>query len=94
VLNHLPLSLSLWQWNDLALSHVVHKLAWQLLKSFLGQQCRIMLEVIEGNELNNISGSVSSERLREQCLIITIKLVHHTEISVTNTHDDDRQRVV
>ena len=53
-----------------------------------------MLEVIERNELDDIGSSVSSQRLRVESLIITIELVHHTEVSITHTHDDDREWVV
>lgn len=78
----------------MSLSHVVDELARQFLQSLLGQKSRVMLEIVEGNELDDISSSVFTELTREKSFIVTIKLVHHAEISITDTNNNDSKWVI
>jgi len=94
VLDLFSLSLRSGQWWNISLPHVADKLSRQLIKRFLSQKRRVMLEVIERNKLDNVGGSVPPQLLAVKSLVVTIKLVHHLEISIANTDNDDRNWVV
>ena len=48
-----------------------------------------MFEVIEWHELDNIRSHILVIRLRVQCLIITVQLLHSTEVSIADAHNND-----
>ena len=78
----------------MSLSHVVYELAWQFLEGLLGKQSRVVFEIIERYELHDISSSIFTELSREESFVITVKFVHHAEISITNSDNNDCKRVV
>jgi len=45
-----------WLWINVSLGEVFNQLSWNLLECFLGQFVGVMLELSEGNELNDVSG--------------------------------------
>lgn len=49
---------------------------------------RIVLEVVVGDELNDVRGHILAESVRIQGLVIAIKLRHLAEISIADTDDD------
>jgi len=52
---------------------------------------RIVLEVVEGHELNDVCSGINAERIGIQSLIITIKRVHVAKVCITNSYDDDSE---
>ena len=76
------------------LAHPVKKLPWNLHKRLFGQQMWIVLEVVEWDELHDVSSHVLPVGARVKCLIITIKRLHRLEISVTYTDDNDGKGVL
>ena len=47
-----------WVGCDVLLAHPVQKLRWHLHQSLLGQEVRVVLEVVERNELDDVSGHI------------------------------------
>lgn len=94
VLDLMSLGFGPGQGRNTALSHVADELARQFIKSFLSQQGRVVLEIIVRHKLHDISSCVSSVGLTVKSFLITIKLVHHREVSVTHTHNNYGKRVV
>lgn len=78
--------------NDLVLLHEVQKLARNLLKGLFGQQPGVVLEFIEGNELDDVACHLLLESLGIQGDIVRVQHVHFGEVGVSNTNDDDGER--
>ena len=74
---------------DLMLAHVVQQLAWNLIQYFFGEHVRIVLELIEWNELDDIGRHVLAVGLRVECLLITVEDLHSGEVCIADTDDDD-----
>ena len=80
--------------GDIVLTHPIEQLAWNLHQGLFRQHMRIVLEVVEGDELNDISGHVLAEGARVERLIVAIERLHRLEVGVTHTNDDDGQGVL
>ena len=78
---------------DSICDHVAHKLVGHFLQDFLSQEDRVLLELVELNELNDISGCLLSSAVSEDH-VVTIKLPHVSEIGITNANYDDTQRIL
>jgi len=52
---------------------------------------RIVLEVVEWHELNDVCSGIRAEGIGIQRLIITIKRVHVAKVCITNSDDDDSE---
>lgn len=83
------LLLGAWVWSDPVPAHPVEQLAWHLHQSLLRQHVRVVLELVEGYELDDISGHVATVSIRVECLIVTIEGVHRLEVSIADSDDDD-----
>lgn len=90
----LSLHLGAGQGLNAALSHVTDKLSGQLGQRFPGQKRRVVLELIEGDELYDVGRSVLAERLGVESFVITVKHVHGGEVRIADANDNDRQWVV
>jgi len=67
--------------HDALVPEEVQHLAWHLFKSLLGQHHRVVLEVPEGHELDDIGTHLLAVSLGVERLFIRIELIHGAEIS-------------
>lgn len=81
-------------WLDLLLVEVVHHLLWQLFQHFLSQFVWVVFELVEWNELHNVSRLVLLCFLREEGLFVSIECFHDAEVCVTNSNNNDTQRIL
>ena len=77
---------------DALLAHPVEKLPWHLHEGLLRQEVWVVLEVVEGHELHDISGHILTVCLRVEGLIIAIQRLHRLEVSIAHANDDNRER--
>ena len=84
-----PLLFRPWVRVDAVLAHPVEKLARHLHERLFRQQVRVVLEVVEGDELHNVRGHVLAVGLGVECLIIAIERLHRLEVSIADTNNDD-----
>lgn len=89
-----PLFFLGWAWLDVALLEVVSQLERYLLKCLLCKLEIIARELAEWHKLNNITAHVPFVFVGVQRRHIGIQLVHCREVSITNSDNDDTQRVV
>lgn len=82
---------SWWVWLDSHACKVAYKLSWNLSQDFFSKTIWIVLYISERNELDNISGGVFPHKLTVKRVLICIKLLHLVEISISDTHNDDRK---
>lgn len=75
--------------GDVVLAHVVEQLPGHLIKSFLRQQRRVVLEVAEWNELHNVGIHVLFVLHGVEGFIVGVEDVHALEVFVADAHDDD-----
>ena len=79
----------LWVWFDVHRGKVAHKLVWNLGKNFFSESIWIVFNISEWNELNDISSGISIQFLTKEWCIISIKLIHLIEVSITNSYNDN-----
>ena len=72
LLDKAALLLGTWVRSDIVLAHPTEQLAWDLHQCLFRQQVRIVLEVVKGNELNDIGRHVLAVGGRVECLIVAI----------------------
>ena len=84
-----PLLFRPWMRVDAVLAHPVEELARHLHERLLRQQVRVVLEVVEGDELHDIRGHVLAVGLGVECFIIAIERLHRLEVSIADTNNDD-----
>ena len=61
---------------DIVLAHEVEKLSWDLVENLFGEKVRIVLELVEGNELDDVGSHVLAESFRVESLFVGIKHLH------------------
>jgi len=88
------LLISSWVWVDVVLSHVVEELTWHFHEGLLRKQVWVVLELIEGDKLNDISCHVLPVGRGVEGLVISIERVHTAEVSIANSDDNDGKRVL
>ena len=62
--------------GDALLAHPVEQLSWHLHESLLGEEVRIVLEVVEGNELHDVRSHVLAVSLGVERLVIAVERLH------------------
>ena len=93
-LNGLSLLLFSGVWVDASLGEKVHNLSRDLLQSFLRKQEGVVLELLEGNELDDVSTHVLFVLLGIQRVDVCVKNLHRAEVCVAHSDDHDRERKV
>lgn len=63
VLNLSTLLLGPWIGLNVVLAHEIEQLSWDLFKDLLCKQVRVVLEVVEGHKLHDVSSHVLAEGL-------------------------------
>ena len=79
-------------WLDAVDLHVRAELLWHFLQHPLGQ-LPFLDGIVVSDELDDVTSTGLADAILEQ-LTITIKLLHHREVSFTDADDDDRNGVV
>ena len=85
----LSISKSLWIWSHSSCLEIRSHLSWHLLQYFLSQSIWIVLEVSKWHELHDISGAVLFQHVTIKRIVVSIKLLHLSEVSLTDSDDDD-----
>lgn len=93
LLEHCSLGLIGWVRGDIFGPEVIQELIRNFVKSLFSEQHGIVLEFAEWNELHDISVHIPLVLVREERGFISIKLVHGTEVSIADTHNDNGERV-
>lgn len=78
-----------WVWLDMLGLEVVSQLLWNLCKDLLGKKLWIVLNLIEGYKLNDVSLYVPFEIFTVKRSGVSIKIIHLTEVGIANADDDD-----
>ena len=76
--------------------HIAHKLIGDFFKDFFCKEtnvCTALLEVVEFNKLNDVSQTRLALGVAKDD-IISIKRDHVGKVGMTNSNDDDAQRVL
>jgi hypothetical protein len=94
MLNLLSLSFSSWKWHNTTFSHVVYQLVREFLQSFFSEQRWVIFKFIEWNKLYNICRSIPLQYVRVESFIIPVKSIHIAEVSIPNTNDNNRKRII
>ena len=89
LLDAASLLLTSWVGVNVMLAHPVEQLRGYLHERLLSKHVRVVLEIVVGHELNDIGGHVLTERLRVECLLIAVELLHGAEIGIADANDDD-----
>lgn len=76
-------------WRDVILPEEVKQLSRNFIQGLFGKQVRVLFEIIERNELNDICGCVLPVKVGVESLFITVKGIHVAEISITDTNNDN-----
>ena len=76
-------------WLDLLLVEVLHHLLGQLSQDFFGKTFRVGFELVEWNELNDVSALELFSLLGEERILIGVKVFHVVEISIADADYDD-----
>ena len=79
--------------QDAICDHVAHELLGYFLQDFLSEEDRVLLELVELYELNDIPACLLSSAVSEDH-VVAIKLPHVSEIGITNANYDDTQRIL
>ena len=90
---HLPLTHCRVWWIrlDLLALEVSSHLLRDLLEDLLGEEALVVLEVVEGHELDHVARLVLAMERRVERLLVSIELLHGAEVSIANAYDDHRQ---
>lgn len=86
-------SYSLGVWLDAIQLEVLSQLLRNFCQYFLGKKIGVILKLVKWNKLDYVS-FLLAQRLTKERDLITVKLIHLTEVSVSNTNDNNRKRVV
>jgi len=89
LLDLLALSIRASVGRDVVLSEEVEQLRWHLHQGLLREEVRVVLEVIEGHKLDDISSHVLAVGLRVESLFVSIEDLHGLEVGVTDSDNDD-----
>jgi len=71
---------------------ILSQLLWNLGQNFFGEEHWVVLELLEGHELNDVSFSVSVQFLGEQRGHVSIQLLHLRKVSISNPNNYYRKR--
>ena len=74
------------------LNEIFGHLLGDLSKDSFGQFDWVRFKLSEWNKLDNVSGLVHSMSVRVQWCIVSIKLLHAREVSITHADNDYRER--
>ena len=74
---------------DTVAAHEVEQLTWNFIKNLLGKHVWIVLKLVEGHKLDDISRHILAVCTGVKGLFIAVKHLHGGEVSIANTNDDD-----
>jgi len=89
LLQDFALLFALWVGHDVVLPHEVEQLGGQLLQRFFRQHLRVVLEVVEGDELDDVRVHVLAHVARVEGFFVAVELLHVGEIGVADANYDD-----
>lgn len=55
---------------------------------------RVLLELVERNELDNVRSHILTEGVRIKRLFVAVEAVHVAEVGIANTNDNDSKREI
>ena len=67
--------------------HILANLVWHLLQHFFSKVASSHT-LLESDKLDDITSTFPTLSVSQR-LVITIELLHHSELLITNTHDDN-----
>ena len=70
------LFLTSWERLDIVLAHEVEKLSWDLVENLFGEKVRVVLELVEGNKLDDVGSHVLTESFGVESFFVSIKHLH------------------